>query len=69
MSGQFQLVTPTHTTMVIKRGIITEVVLETKDTVELEKYITLSVCVLTLKLQSGHCLKLFLLLFLNQVPA
>jgi len=41
MSGQFQLVTPTHTTMVIKRGIITEVVLETKDTVELEKYITL----------------------------
>ena len=50
MSGQFQLVTPTHTT-IGKHGIIIEYVLETKDTVELEKYITLAMCVLTLNLR------------------
>ena len=62
-----------HTHGYGKCGIIIEYVLETKDTVELEKYITLSMCVLTLNLRVAvrSLLEAFFafILFLNQVPA
>ena len=56
-----------------KRGIITEYVLEIKDTVKLEKYITLSMCFLTVNLRVAvrSLLEAFFafILLLNQVPA
>ena len=56
-----------------KRGIITEYVLEIKDTVKLEKYITLSMCFVTVNLRVAvkSLLEAFFafILFLNQVPA
>ena len=60
-----------------KRGIITEYLLETRDAVELEKYITFSMCVLTLNLRVAvtSLLEAFFffffafILFLNHVPA